>query len=88
MKKKYSQPDIAFDSFSLSTSIAGNCEFKTNTPAAEACSIPMDGLGNVFLTTIEACKGAGNTPITDEQSYAYNGFCYHVPVENANLFNS
>ena len=27
-------------------------------------------------------------PITDEQSLMFNGFCYHVPVENSNLFNS
>lgn len=88
MKKKYSRPDIAFESFSLSTSIAGNCELKTDTKGGGECSYPMDGLGNVFLTTMEACNGAGNTPITDEQSLTFNGFCYHVPVENSNLFNS
>jgi hypothetical protein len=48
----------------------------------------MDGLGNVFLTTIQACKAVGGTPITDEQSLVFNGFCYHVPTENSNLFNS
>ncbi len=88
MKKKYSRPDIAFESFSLSTSIAGNCELKTDTKGGGECSYPMDGLGNLFLTTMEACNGAGNTPITDEQSLTFNGFCYHVPVENSNLFNS
>ena len=88
MKKRYSKPDIAFESFSLSTSIADNCELKTDTKGGGECSYPMDALGNVFLTTVAACNGIGNTPITDEQSLMYNGFCYHVPVENSNLFNS
>ena len=88
MKKTYSKPDIAFESFSLSTSIAGNCEVKTDTKAGGECAYPMDGLGNVFLTTIHACRVVGGTPITDEQSLVFNGFCYHVPTENRNLFNS
>ena len=88
MKRTYSKPDIAFESFSLSTSIAGNCEVKTDTKSGGECAYPMDGLGNVFLTTIHACRGVGGTPITDEQSLVFNGFCYHVPTENRNLFNS
>jgi hypothetical protein len=88
MKKRYSKPDIAFESFSLSTSIAGNCEVKTDTKGGGECAYPMDGLGNVFLTTIQACKAVGGTPITDEQSLVFNGFCYHVPTENSHLFNS
>ena len=88
MKRTYSKPDIAFESFSLSTSIAGNCEVKTDTKAGGECAYPMDGLGNVFLTTIHACRVVGGTPITDEQSLVFNGFCYHVPMENSSLFNS
>ena len=88
MKKTYSKPDIAFESFSLATSIAGNCEVKTDTKGGGECGYPMDGLGNLFLTTMEACTSAGNTPVTDEQSFVFNGFCYHVPIENSNLFNS
>ena len=84
MKKKYSRPDIAFESFSLCTSIAGNCAFKTNTPAAAACGVTMEGVGNIFLSGVQGC----DVHITDEQGYAFNGFCYHVPVENSNLFNS
>ena len=84
MKKKYSSPDIAFESFSLSTSIAGNCEFKTHTPAAETCGYFLEGVGMVFIADIQACV----VPISDELSYIFNGFCYHVPVENSTLFNS
>lgn len=32
MKKSYDKPDIFFDCFTMSTSIAGNCEVRTWTP--------------------------------------------------------
>lgn len=84
MKKTYSKPDIAFESFSLSTSIAGNCEVKTDTKADGECGYFMEAVGVLFIVGMGAC----NVPITDEMSFAYNGFCYHVPMENRNLFNS
>ncbi len=84
MKKTYSKPDIAFESFSLSTSIAGNCEVKTDTKGGGECAYPMDGLGVLFVVGMNVC----DLPITDEQSLNYNGFCYHVPMENSSLFNS
>ena len=87
MKKKYSRPDIAFESFSLATSIAGSCEVKTDTKGGGECGVPMDGLGNIFLLGMDGIDGC-QVIITDEQSYAFNGFCYHVPAENSNLFNS
>lgn len=85
MKKTYSQPDIMFECFSLSTSIAGDCEVRTKSPSKEQCSLLMDGLGNVFLLGMINCNG---TQITDDMSEAMNGFCYHVPSENHTLFNS
>jgi hypothetical protein len=85
MKKTYSKPDIAFESFSLSTSIAGNCEVKTDTKAGGECGYPMDEVGWIFL--IEMIGGC-QVKITEEQSLKYNGFCYHVPTEKNNLFNS
>ncbi len=84
MKKRYSSPDIAFESFSLATSIAGNCELKTDTKADGECAYFMDGVGSVFVTGMYACT----VQITDDQNFNFNGFCYHVPVENCNLFNS
>lgn len=85
MKKTYSKPDIAFESFSLATSIAGNCEVKTDTKGGGECGYPMDQVGVIFL--IEMIGGC-QVKITEEQSSRYNGFCYHVPTENNNLFNS
>ena len=83
MKKRYSRPDIAFDSF-LSTSIAGNCEAKTDTKGGGERGYPMNGLGSIFLLDMQDCK----VIITEDQSLSFNGFCYHVPTENCNLFNS
>jgi hypothetical protein len=84
VKKRYSKPDIAFESFSLSTSIAGNCEFKTDSHSDGECGFYMDAVGVVFVIGVDACQ----VPITDELSLKYNGFCYHVPIGSSNLFNS
>lgn len=83
VNKTYSKPDIAFESFALATSIA-NCEVKTDTKGGGECGYPMAGLGVIFIVGMNLC----DVPITDEQSLQYNGFCYHVPMENRNLFNS
>jgi hypothetical protein len=84
MKKKYSTPDVVFESFTLSNTIAGSCEVKTDTQSQGNCGYPMPGAGWVFITGMTGC-GVG---ITDEMSLALNGFCYHVPAENQSLFNS
>ncbi len=85
MKRTYSKPDIAFESFSLATSIAGNCEIKTDTKGGGECGYYLDHVGWVFLMEmIGGCK----VKITEEQSHRYNGFCYHVPMENSTLFNT
>lgn len=87
MKREYAKPDILFESFSLSTSIAGDCEAKTNTSAKGQCGLPSTGLGTVFLDTIEDCSfkvkdgeflGPGDN----------DGMCYHVFSQYNNLFNS
>lgn len=85
MKKVYNKPEIVFEDFSMSTNIAGDCEVKTWTPNSGTCAYKyMDEfLGEVklFLSTISDCT-------TVEADGEYNGFCYHVPTESKNLFNS
>lgn len=71
-----------FESFSLSTSIAGDCEIQTNTPAAMQCAYQV-GPFNVFISSIAACERD-----TDDTNGLYNGICYHVPFETNTLFNS
>lgn len=81
MKKEYSKPVVVFENFSLSTSIAANCEFKTNLlNAEEQCGYPIRG-SVVFMTGIAGCKRI-------EDDGDYNGVCYHVPHVDFNLFNS
>lgn len=80
MKRAYSKPEIAFENFSLSTSIAVGCELDTPLPTYEAsCGYPIRG-GIVFVE--------GPQCTTHPQDGKYNGFCYHVPYESSNLFNS
>ncbi len=86
MKKEYSKPIVVFESFSMSTNIAGDCEHKTNLPSpgtSFGCGYPIRG-GVVFMSETSGCTytegGAENG--------SYNGICYQVPNENSNLFNS
>ena len=81
MKKTYSKPEIVFEDFSLSTSITAGCDLDTPAPSYEEnCGYPTKN-GVVFVEGIQACT-------YKPQGGVYNGFCYHVPADDANLFNS
>lgn len=84
MKKVYSAPDILFESFALSTNIAGDCEPPYVTTASKgSCGVP--GTGGVMLFTV----GLGNCNAPGYNEYVTNdGFCYHNPTDDKNLFNS
>ena len=79
MKKNYSKPEIVFESFKLSTSIAGNCAegFQTNSSTLESCEYNHNGM-IIFGSTNNDCV----TFKHDEET------CYQVPVEGVTLFNS
>lgn len=83
MKKVYSKPEIVFEDFTLSTSIAGGCEIRTNTPSAGACGYPYEGGGGQTLFT----NAVGDCQIKMDDD-VNNGFCYHVPIDSNNIFNS
>lgn len=86
MKREYSKPDILFESFSLSTSIAGTCAKDTNTQTQNVCSVYLPGVGNAFLENIFGCKTEnGGIPV---QTDGVGGVCYHVPTPLNNLFMS
>lgn len=81
MKKKYSAPDIAFESFSLSDSIA-NCEVGTNQNRG-GCGYQFTVGIVIFLDEEQGC------PVEIEDgSEKYNGICYDNPSSIKNLFNS
>lgn len=81
MKKIYSKPEILFEDFSMSDSIAAGCEVTTDLQNAGNCGYKF-GKGTVFLDTVQACT----YKVTDGD--AYDGFCYHNPSVTYNLFNS
>ena len=85
MKNKYSKPDVVFESFSLSTSIAGTCTIKTGTDlqAARQCGYDYGGV-ILFLngmTNICSIQVEDGSPVFDS-------LCYHVPTQLTTLFNS
>lgn len=77
MKKIYSKPEIAFESFSLSQNIAAGCEYTD----PKHPDLYFTGIGYAFTTgcDVKFSDGGGDGE--------YNGICYHVPTDN-NLFNS
>ena len=83
MKKRYKKPVIVFEDFTLSATIAGDCEIKTHTPAVMQCAYEVVdeffGTTNIFIIGVSACE---TTP-----SGGYDSICYHQ-VESNSLFNS
>lgn len=81
MKKVYTAPEILFESFTMSTNIAAGCEEIVRTFAQGDCAYEGTGGIALFLDSIKACEFKSN----DDGS---NGFCYHVPGEENDLFTS
>lgn len=86
MKKQYSKPEIMFESFVMSTSIAGDCEGEpVNNPVRYSCGIPGSTPGlNLFSSNITGTNGCHVSSEDDPNDQ----FCYHNPTEYTNLFNS
>ena len=72
----------------MSTSIAGNCEAPfVNTPTKGSCAV--EGSGG--LAIFDGLVGAACNATPEEMGGVadhWDGLCYHVPTEAANLFNS
>jgi hypothetical protein len=85
MKKAYTRPEIAFESFSLSENIAAsssNCSRKLENLQDGICGYQF-GSKVIFTMTTEGCM----VKITDG-SPLFDGLCYHIPNDNNKLFNS
>lgn len=85
MKKAYSKPEIAFEDFTMSTSIAVGCEIKIEGQNSGNCGYKYDGGNGSTMFTVQAGTAVCNLPMDDDET---NGFCYHIPVEGNNMFNS
>ena len=82
MKKQYVKPLIIIENFSLNTDIAGDCEEIVGNPTKGTCAIESTGGVTYFDGKVgSACDYM-------ESDDKYDEFCYHVPTEDKNLFNS
>ena len=79
MKRPYTKPDILFDSFSMSESIA-SCEVEANFQKG-SCGVTMTESIVLFSNSVTVCSW----PVEDGQ---FDGLCYHVPFESHNVFGS
>lgn len=80
MKKEYKKPELLFDSFELSVSIATGCVGTPVGPTENTCGIDFGGAGVLFLNGMTVCT----TKIEDGDE----GYCYHAPSPGNSLFNS
>lgn len=76
MKKNYSKPTITFESFKLSTSIAGDCVHQATSLDPNSCEFEISGF-NIF---VEKCKYSSS-----DGDY---GVCYHNPTADSKVFAS
>lgn len=80
MKKIYSKPEIAFESFAMNVNIAA-CKVDTDLQAKGTCGIPYGGSGLVlFLDGISQCTYPGED--------GFENTCYHNPTDDTRLFAS
>ena len=76
MKKRYSKPDIMFESFTLSTSIAGTCAHRTQDQFG--CAVMFSDGSMVFTSVVSSC---GVKVQADQDGDGMWGtYCYHVPT--------
>ena len=87
MKKVYQKPAIMFEDFSLSVNVASDCEgVPVGNPSRGTCGIITSSGDIIFTDGITDCEF---TPVDmGGEEDQWDGFCYHVPTEYNNLFNS
>lgn len=80
MKKKvYKKPELYYESFTLSSSIAAGCE-GIATFGEGMCGIYVPELNFTLFTLEMSCQVT--TPANDDT------FCYHAPTDSNNVFSS
>lgn len=92
MKKTYTKPEISFESFLMSTNIAGDCEIRANTNTNYHSCAHLYGDQFLFGTDLAGCLSGkyGDKAVTfaPGQGLTNDSFCYHTPTEASNIFNS
>lgn len=72
MKKAYVKPQVYFENFQLSTSIAGGCSWQALS-AEKTCVVNIPGTPETYIADLNTCTFT--VPETNDK------FCYHVPSE-------
>ncbi len=80
MKRKYIKPEICFDSFELTSSMAAGCEMIGSNQEAHACPVLVPTWGISIFMEFSGCDL--NPP--EEM----DTICYHVPTADSNVFGS
>lgn len=80
MKKVYMKPQIAFESFQLTSNIAGDCNTKPASADETTCGYNDNGW--IIFQGNPPC----NFPI--RQDGIYDKICYHVPTGDISVFTS
>lgn len=86
MKRAYEKPKIIFESFVMSTNIAGDCEEPyVKNPTKGSCGVPPSFGDDVLwsVNIVNGCNAEGGSNGTTS-----DGLCYHNPSDSNNLFNS
>ena len=79
MKKPYVKPEVYFESFELSTSIATGCAHITNH-AKDQCAYTVGGR-KVFVDAVAEC-------VTKTNDGTWDSLCYQIPTDGNKLFTS
>lgn len=82
MKKTYTKPEMSFESFELSTSVASSCPGGGVNVAEYQCAITDPGGDNVFIDVTYGCTPQFNSYALEENP------CYHNSSDNNNTFSS
>lgn len=88
MKKVYSKPEVMFEDFTMSTNIATGCERTVGNHSKGSCAVVGTGNVAVFTNTMINICDYTPTEVGGNKDDEWDGFCYHVPTEYNNLFNS
>jgi hypothetical protein len=80
VKKVYTKPEIVFDSFELTESIAAGCSFISSNIAPYECAILDKELNYTIFSDYSMCQ---STPPGGNDS-----ICYHVPTADYSVYTS
>ncbi len=95
MKEQYVKPLIAFESFSLTQTIAKNCGDTHHSTLGESTHLDMyscawDAGGyTIFILSLgKGCEDDGPEDEDDVENFEYEGLCYNNPDGGQEIFSS